>query len=159
MINLFRKNGINTALYLILLFEKQMKNFLPAFLALILISSCKKKEEVICFANTGGNHTLTLKTFKEGIPYFSTSSSPVKAFLAFEQYEVSGFSDSSFDLVKFAGDNDDFVRFNNLKCGIYFCKLRVIDSATGKTYAGSRIVTLNAETLSAEAAIDMTLVP
>lgn len=132
------------------------KLIILAFIA-VLFAGCKKKEEVICIADNGGDKTLTIKLLKEGVPYISTAAAKAKAYVAFEQYDVAGFSDSSFDLVKFADDNDDFVRIKNITCGIYYCKVRVIDPVTGKTYSGSRIITIEADASSSEASIDMVL--
>lgn len=134
-----------------------MKKLVLFLATIILLSGCEKKKEVICIADNGGDRSITIKLLKEGSPYISTSAAKAKAFVAFEQYDVPGFSDSSFDLVKTADNNDDFIRLDNLTCGIYYCKVRVIDPVTGKTYAGSRIITIDADTPSAEAAIDMTL--
>lgn len=122
-----------------------------------LLGGCKKKEEVVCFADNGGDKKLTIKLLKEGAPYYSTSAAQAKAWVAFEQFDVSGFNDSSFDLVKIAEDNNDFIRFNNLTCGIYFCKLRVIDPITGDSYSGSHIITIDADSPSAETTINMLL--
>ncbi len=134
-----------------------MKKKLIVLLAVAFVAGCKKKEEVICIADTGGNHTLTIKLLKDGVTYISSANAKAKAYVAFEQFEVAGFSDSSYDLVKVADDNEDFIRFNNLTCGIYYCKLRVIDPVTGKTYSGTRIVTINSDTPSAESSIDMVI--
>jgi hypothetical protein len=141
-----------------LLIEKyrSMKKIIVLFATIGIISSCKKKEEVNCFADNGGDKSLTIKLLKEGIPYTSTATAQAKAYVAFEQFDVPGYSDSSFDLVKVANDNNDFIRFYNLTCGIYYCKVRVIDPVSG-TYSGSRIITIDAEAASAEASIDMTL--
>ncbi len=134
-----------------------MKKILVLFATICLFTGCEKKDEVICFADTGGDRILTIKLLKEGAQYFSTSTAKAKAYVAFEQFDVDGFNDSSFDLVKVADDNEDFIRFNNLTCGIYYCKLRVIDPITGKSYSGSRIITIDGDSPSAEASIDMTL--
>lgn len=134
-----------------------MKKILVLFVTIGLIVGCKKKDEVICFADNGGEKKLTLKLLKDGAPYVSIAAAQAKAFVAFEQFDVSGFNDSSFDLVKVADNNDDFIRFNNLTCGIFYCKARVVDPVSGKTYYGSRVITINAESPSAEAAIDMVL--
>lgn len=134
-----------------------MKNLVMLLILMGMFSGCKKKEEVICIADNGGDKSITIKLLKEGIPYISTPAAKAKAFLAFEQFEVSGFSDSSFDIVKFADDNKDFIRFSNVTCGIFYCKLRVIDPVTGFTYSGSRIITLDADSPSVEASIDMIL--
>lgn len=134
-----------------------MKKLLLLAVTIGLLAGCEKKDEVICFADTGGDRKLTIKLLKEGAQYISTSAAKAKAYVAFEQFDVAGFNDSSFDLVKVADDNDDFIRFNNLTCGIYYCKVRVIDPVTGKSYSGSRIITIDSDSPSAEASIDMTL--
>lgn len=134
-----------------------MKKLLLLAATIGFFGACKKKNEVVCIADNGGDRILTLKLLKEGNPYFSTAMAKAKAYVAFEQFDVSGFNDSSFDLVKVADENDDFIRFNNLTCGIYFCKARVIDPITGISYSGSRIITIDADLPAADAVIDMTL--
>ncbi len=136
-----------------------MRIFIILFLSGMLISGCSNKEEVTCIAGTGGTHSLLIRFLKEGTPYVSQSSGRVTVFIAFEETDVSGLDSSNFDLIRQANDNSDFIRIESLTCGIYSCKLKMTEQATGKNFTGTRVVSIKPDQSESEVTIDMALVP
>jgi hypothetical protein len=132
--------------------------FLMALL-IMMTSGCSKKEEVSCIAGTGGTHSLLIRFLKEGAPYVSQSSGRVMVYIAFEETDVPGFDSSSFDLIRQADDNADFIRIANLTCGIYYCKLKMTEQATGKSFAGSQVISIKSDHSEKEVTINMALLP
>ncbi|MCC6385375.1 MAG: hypothetical protein LC117_07905 [Bacteroidia bacterium] len=132
-----------------------MKPLPLLLISTLFLSGCKKKDEVTCIADRNGNHTITIRSVKDGSAFFSSSTAQVKAQIAFEQYESPGTNDANYDLVKNFDLNSDVISFKNLNCGIYYCRLSMTDHNSGINYEGESVIRLNAEETELSVTIEL----
>jgi hypothetical protein len=116
-----------------------MKFFIGGLLlmaATLSLVSCKKEENPVCEAGSGGNVQIVTFAIHNGDTLINTAQHPDTAFIHYGGKLSPGTDPASYDGYFVSEAGEDHIHMTHLKCGSYYIYRTGFDSVSQTRYTG-----------------------
>ena len=104
--------------------------------ATISLVSCKKEENPVCEAGTGGNVQIATFAIHNGDTLINSAQHPDTAFILYGSKTSPGTDPAAYNDYFVSEAGEDHIHMTNLKCGSYYIYRTAFDSVSQKRYTG-----------------------
>lgn len=109
---------------------------LVLFTTLVFISSCKKQEDPVCQAGSGGNVQIVAFAIHNGDTLINSEQHPDTAFVHYGSTTSPGTDPAAYDAFFVSEAGEDHIHLTHLSCGKYYIYRTAFDTVTQTRYTG-----------------------